>query len=155
MHMGYIDNNLVPDERIIFKTRKHLIIFLFPLVVSIFAWYSYNYMQVNPILNQLDWIPGAIALLFWIYAWLEYRFSEFAVTNKRVMMREGFFVRHANELRLSAIAQVNIDQSLLGQLLGYGVVRINAFGAADAYPIISNPAGFQKAVNEQLDKVVR
>lgn len=155
MHMGYIEKNLLSDERIIFKTRKHLIIFFFPVLVTIFAYYSYNYMQINSILNQLDWIPGAITLLFWAYTGLEYRFSEFAVTNKRVMMREGFFVRHANELRLSAISQVNIDQSIIGQILGYGLVRINAFGAYDDYPTIANPNGFQRAVNEQMDKVVR
>lgn len=79
-------------------------------------------------------------------------FSEYAVTNKRVMMREGFFFRHTNEMRLSTISQVNVNQSLLGQLLNYGIVTLMAFGAQDSYTIISQPNQFQRYINQQADK---
>jgi uncharacterized membrane protein YdbT with pleckstrin-like domain len=147
--MGYIDNNLVADEQIGFKTGKSLIIFFFPVVVAVLAAYTSHYMQANQILKPVAWVPFVIVLIYWCYALLEYGFSEFAVTNKRVMMREGFFVRRANEMRLSAISQVNIDQSILGQMFNYGVVTINAFGATDSYPVISGAVAFQRAVNEQ------
>jgi uncharacterized membrane protein YdbT with pleckstrin-like domain len=153
--MSYIDKNLLQDERIQFRTKKHLIIFFFPVVWLIFSIYATDYMRSNPFLIKLAWVPWLLALIFWGYVWLEYVTSEFAVTNKRVMMREGFFNRHANEVRLSAISQVTIDQSLIGQLLNYGVVSINAFGAFDTYTMIDKPFAFQKNVNEELDKVVR
>lgn len=152
--MSYIDNNLLPDEHILFRTRKHRIIFFFPVVWTIFSFYAANYFHNNEILINLTWIPWLLAVIFWSYVGFNYYFSEFGVTNKRVMMREGFFYRHSNEIRLAAISQVNIDQSLLGQILNYGAVSINAFGAFDAYTLIAWPSGFQKAVNEQLDKVV-
>jgi uncharacterized membrane protein YdbT with pleckstrin-like domain len=155
MRMSYIDRNLLPDERILFRTKKHFIIFLFPLAWTIFSLYATAYMQANPILVKLSWAPGAAALVFWAYAALEYVFSEYAVTNKRVMMREGFFNRHSNEMRLATISQVNVDQSLLGQMLNYGIVTLQAFGAADAYPVIARPNEFQKAVNQQLDTLTR
>ena len=87
--------------------------------------------------------------------WLEYITSEFAVTNKRIMMREGFFFRHMAEIRLNTLSQINVDQSLIGQMLGYGIVTLNAFGAFDAFTMIASPVQFQKVANEQLDKVVR
>ena len=149
--MSYIDNNLVAGERVIFRTRKHLIIFFFPILWTVFALYASTYINANPILVKVDWIPALLTVLFWGYVWLEYQFSEFAVTNKRVMMREGFFTRHANEMRLTAISQVSIDQGLIGQLLNYGIVTINAFGAADSYTMIDKPGLFQRAVNEQTD----
>jgi len=96
-----------------------------------------------------------LRFFFWAYAWLEFQFSEFAVTNKRVMLREGFFVRHANELRLRTISQVNIEQGLIGQLLNYGTVSLNAFGARDAYTIIDKPYLFQRTINEQLDRALQ
>jgi uncharacterized membrane protein YdbT with pleckstrin-like domain len=153
--MSYIDRNLLPDERILFRTRKHLIIFFFPSIWILFSIYATAYMRANIILNQLQWAPFLLGFIFLAYTWLEYTFSEFVVTSKRVMMREGFFYRHTNELRLTTISQVNVDQSLVGQLLNYGIVSINAFGAYDSYAMLDKPFLFQKYVNEQLDKLAR
>ena len=145
--MSYIDRNLLPDETILFRTQKSLVIFLFPFILAIASIYVYIYMRNNSILAIVDWVPSAIVFLIWCHLGLDYWSSEYAVTNKRVMMREGFFVRHSTEMRLSAISQVNVDQSIIGQLLDYGIVSINAFGAFDAYPTISHPILFQKYVN--------
>lgn len=149
--MSYIDRNLLADERVLFRTKKHKIIFLFPAVWLFFCFYATYYMQSNVILVHVVWAPWFMALLFWGYVGLEFYTSEFAVTNKRIMMREGFFNRHANEMRLTAISQVNVDQTIFGQMLNYGTVSINAFGAFDNYPMIDQPGKFQRAVNEQLD----
>lgn len=153
--MSYLDRNLLPDEKILFRTKKHVIIFLVPIIWTIFSIYAYSYMRTNPLLVKLDWGPWVVIFIFLGHAFLEYTFSEFAVTTKRIMMREGFFYRHSNEMRLTTVSQVNIDQSLLGQLLNYGIVSINAFGAFDAYPMIARPFVFQKHVNEQLDVLTR
>jgi len=153
--MSYIDQNLMPGERILFRTKKHIIVFFFPAVWILIAFYIYYYMLENPILIRLAWVPWLLAIVFWAYSWFDYYFSEYAVTDKRVMMREGFFTRHTNETRLSTITQVNVDQTLFGQMLNYGTVSINTFGAFDAFPVVASPFAFQKMVNEQLDKIVR
>lgn len=149
--MSYIQSNLLPDEKIVFSTKKHKIIFIYPIILTIVSVYAFTYMQANPILYKVAWAPYLVTVIFWVYSLLEYHFSEFAVTDKRVMMREGFFNRHANEVRLRAIAQVNIDQGIIGQLLNFGTVSINAFGASDAYTLIANPMAFQRAVNAGLE----
>lgn len=149
--MSYIDRNLIAGERILFRTKKHFIIFFFPAAWTIFAIYASRYMETQPFLNQLVWVPGAIALFLWAYYGLEYLFSEYVVTDKRIMMREGFFFRHTNEMRINTISQVNVDQSLLGQLLNYGILRIQAFGAQDYFTTISRPGEFQRSVNQQAD----
>ena len=153
--MSYIDKNLIADESILFRTKKHTIIFFFPVVLMLISVFASKPIQSNFILVKIHWVPWLITLIFWVYVWLEYVTSEYAVTNKRVMMREGFFNRHVNEMRLSAISQVSVDQSLVGQILNYGMVTINAFGAFDSFSMIADPATFQKYVNEQLDKVVK
>lgn len=153
--MSYIDRNLLPDERVLFRTKKHLIIFLFPVILLILTIYIVDYMHNDPILNKVEFVPWFVTLVYWAYVGLDYFFSEYAVTNKRVMMREGFFYRHSNEMRLATISQVNVDQSLLGQLLNYGTVSINAFGAFDSYSMVSHPFDFQKYVNQQLDTLVK
>lgn len=153
--MSYIDKNLLPDEQVIFRTKKSKLIFFYPLILLVFCGYATTYILSNPILEKIVLAPWVVVVIFWAYVGLEYLTSEYAVTNKRVMMREGFFTRHANETRLSAISQVNVEQSLLGMLLNYGIVSLNAFGAFDSFPMIARPFLFQKAVNEQMDKVVR
>lgn len=153
--MGYIDRNLLPDEQILFRTKKSLIIFLLPAAWTVFSFYAVPYMQTNMFLEKLSFIPWLVAALWWSYYGIEYLSSDFVVTTKRVMMREGFFNRHATELRIATVSQVNVDQSLLGQLLNYGLLAINAFGAFDVYSYISNPYGFQKAINEQLNRLSR
>lgn len=152
--MSFIEKNLLPNEKIVFQTKKSLVIFAFPAAWTVFAGLSTEYMNANDILRQVSWVPWLMAIIFWSYVWLEYVTAQFAVTNKRVMMREGFFVRHAMELRLSAISQVNVDQSLIGQILNYGTIALNAFGASDAFTMIAQPLVFQKTVNSQLDKIV-
>lgn len=153
--MGYIDKNLLPGEQIIFRTRKHLIIFFYPLLVALLCAYFTSFMQANAILMNVAWAPAVVAFIFGFSVWLNYITSDFAITDKRVMMREGFFYRHANEVRIATISQVNVDQSLLGQILNYGTVSINTFGAFDAYTLIAKPMLFQKYVNGQLDKIAK
>lgn len=153
--MNYIDRNLVADERILFRTKKHLIIFFYPIVLLIFTIYAANYMAGNVILAQVQWAPWVVTLIFWAYTWIEYQTSDFAVTNKRVIMREGFFNRHMAEMRLSTISQVNIDQGIIGQMLNFGTISLHAFGAMDAFTMLARPNEFQKFVNEQLDKIVK
>ncbi len=153
--MGYVDRNLLSDERILFHTRKHYIIFFPAAVMTVLSIILTSYMHGNRILAIVEWVPWVIALILWCYEGLEYFFSEFAVTNKRVMMREGLLTRHTNEVRLATISQVNVDQSLIGQLLDYGSVSINAFGAFDAYSLIAHPVTFQQCVNEQVDQTMK
>lgn len=153
--MGYIERNLLPGERVLFRTRKHVIIFTMPCVFLILSCFATYYMLHDPILSRIVWTPWLVTGLFWAYVAVEYYASEYAVTDKRVMMREGFFNRHANELRLSTISQVNIDQSLVGQILNFGLVSINAFGSYDRFATVAKPFLFQRAVNEQLDKLVK
>jgi uncharacterized membrane protein YdbT with pleckstrin-like domain len=153
--MSYIDRNLLPGEQILYRTKKHLIVFFYPLVLTIFVVYAQSYMHNNFILARVEWVPYIVVLIFWGFVGIEYLTSEFVVTDKRIMMREGFFIRHTNELRITTISQVNVEQNLIGQMLDYGTVALNAFGAYDAFYQIAHPITFQKYANEQLDKMVK
>lgn len=147
--MSYIDNNLLQGEKILYRTKKHLIIFLAPvfwtLAIAIF------YLHPQPMINKFAFIPTIIAAIYWCNQLLMYYFSEFAITNIRIMMREGFFFRHTNDTRLAAIANITVNQSLLGQALDYGTVFINSFGGeSDPFREIDSPVKFQKLLQSQL-----
>jgi uncharacterized membrane protein YdbT with pleckstrin-like domain len=150
--MTSIEANLLSDELIQFRTKKHLIIFFFPVIAVIISLYAYQYMHANSILTKVEWAPALIALIYFTSVWLDYITSQFVVTNKRIMMREGFFYRHSAELRINTISQMNVEQSLIGQIFDYGEISMSAFGAADTFTMIAHPLTFRKNANEQLDK---
>src|SRR5580765_2087823 len=140
--MSYIEKNLLPDEQIAFRTKKHLIIFLMPMVWT--AITVFFFLNTNPIIAKLAIAPAVVALFSWASQWLNYVTSAFVVTNKRVMLKEGFFFRHANEMRLTTITNVAINQSLLAQMLNYGTVVISGFGGTDdVFTQIDQPFEFQ------------
>jgi uncharacterized membrane protein YdbT with pleckstrin-like domain len=151
--MSYVERNLLGDEKVIFMTKKHLIIFFIPAAVTLVALIAIPFMTHNPILRGLEWLPWTVALILWAYAGLEYWTSEFAVTNQRILMREGFFYRHASDMRLHSISQINVVQDPIGQLLKYGTISLNAFGAYDDFSYIAHANEFKNAVNEQLYKI--
>jgi uncharacterized membrane protein YdbT with pleckstrin-like domain len=152
--MSALDTKLLAGEEIIYRTKKHWIVFFTPLIWTLGT--IFLLFNSNPIIFKLAACPGLLALLTWINQILIYITSEFAITNKRVMMKEGFFVLHASELRLSTVSNMTVNQSLLGQILGYGIVVINPFGgSADVFRDILNPFEFQKRTQAELDKVVR
>lgn len=152
--MGYIDKNLLPDERILYRTKKNKIIFLTPaFLTGICCLFLFN---SNPFVVKITFIPAIAALFSWMYEWLDYFTSEYAITTKRILMKEGFFFRHANDTRISTIANVSVNQSLLGQALDYGTVIINTYGgSADPFTEIDQPIKFQRVLQEQVDKVTR
>lgn len=147
--MSYIQNNLVPNEKILFRTRKSLIIFIAPIFFTLLALFFL--LNSNPFVQKAAILVVIAAGCYWIHQLLMYYFSEFAVTNIRIMMREGFFVRHTNDTRLATLANITVNQSLVGQLFNYGTIFIHSFGgASDPFRDIHQPLEFQKILQEQL-----
>lgn len=147
--MSYLDKNLLENEKILFRTKKHWIVFFpaaFWACVTIFCFYF-----THPILQKIIFFPAIMTVLYLCNTLLVYYFSEFAITNIRIIMREGFFFRHINDTRLSAIATVNVVQGLIGQVLDYGTVLINSFGGeSDPFRDIDSPIKFKNILQEQL-----
>lgn len=152
--MASIYKQLLPDEKIVFRTKKHIMLFLVPALMTLFALgfllSSNRYVQIAAS------IPAIAALFSWLNQYLIYVTSDFVITTKRVIMKEGFFYKHTNNTRLSTIANVSMDQSLLGQFLNYGTIILHAFGGdSDPFTQIAAPNDFQKALQMQLDRLVK
>ena len=64
---------------------------------------------------------AALLVLRAVWAWERTRF---VVTTEKVYVVNGTLHRRAKAVRLQAVDAVEIDQSLLGQLFGYGTVVV-------------------------------
>ena len=110
---NYINNNLIKDEYLIYETNYHWILYF----------------------NHL--IPSIITL--GIYPYLISKFSEFGITNKRLIIKTGILSRKTLELNLSKIESVNVNQSIFGRILG---------GTKEYFVSIKNPLEFRRKFQE-------
>ena len=75
--------------------------------------------------------------------------SEFAITNKRVIVKTGLVARETLEMNLQMIESVNVDQSVLGRILGYGdLVIVGTGGTKETFKDIRKPITFRKRFQE-------
>jgi hypothetical protein len=52
--------------------------------------------------------------------------TEIGVTSDRVIVKRRFLARHTDEIQLSAIEEINVDQGLFGRLLDFGRIHCRA-----------------------------
>jgi uncharacterized membrane protein YdbT with pleckstrin-like domain len=61
-----------------------------------------------------------LATAFLLYAYLRVLATEYLVTSSRIYARYGIVARSITQARPEAVAAVNVEQGILGRLLGYG-----------------------------------
>ena len=125
--MGYIEDNLMKDEKILASARIHWM----DLVVGIIFFWVFL-------------IPLFSALSRWAS-------TELAVTTHRAIGKQGLLRRHATDLTLDKVQNVTIDQSILGRIFNYGSVRITTAGESTNFAGIAQPAVFKRAVTDQME----
>jgi uncharacterized membrane protein YdbT with pleckstrin-like domain len=75
--------------------------------------------------------------------------DEFVVTNKRIIVKTGIFSRRTLEMNLNKIESVNVDQGIVGRMLGYGTITIiGTGGTRESFPDIANAVEFRKRFQE-------
>ncbi len=78
--------------------------------------------------------------------------AELAITSKRAIAKIGFIRRHTVELNHSKVESFNVDQSLLGRMLGYGTVVINGTGGGKtSISNIDAPLDFRREAMQTID----
>lgn len=96
--------------------------------------------------------PAVIALLLLGAAWLRRHSSEFAVTNKRVIIKLGVTTTRSMELLLPKIEGITVTQSLWGRMFGFGeIVVTGSGGTQEPFDGIQSPLDFRQAVQAATD----
>lgn len=146
--MSYIDKILLSDEKLIYRSHPHWIIFFRPvisLLLAICAFYGGLFLIAD--------LAGLITFLGYLSALMVYYTSEFAITNQRVISKSGFIRRYSFENALNRIEGVEVEQSILGRLLDYGTIRIRGVGgSAELFPTVPNPLLFRHKVQTQIQR---
>ena len=148
--MGYVDNNLLPGETVEYRAHLHPVIFLQSAAFAVIGIALALYRMPGEGLGLLR-VLGLVLLLYaaviGIGRAILYVSSEFAITNKRVLIKVGFIHRHTLEMLLGKVETVRVDQGLLARLLGYGTIVVTGTGGTnEPFKSIANPLEFRKQV---------
>lgn len=149
--MGYVEDQLLPGERVKYRAHLHKLIFILPGLFVLLA-------IVGAILTftAADSVWGALALLVLgaiplLIALIKYKSSEFAVTDKRVIIKVGFIKRRTLETMLGKVEGIGVEQGVLGRLFGFGTMTVTGTGGTkEPFPNIARPLEFRRQVQGQV-----
>ena len=141
--MSYVQKQLADGESINFQTTLHPIIFLWAVVVVV----------VGAGLLAFNLTAGgmtiSLGLLLALSNWITYKASEFAVTNRRVIIKTGLVSRKTIETLLTKVEGIQVDQGILGRMLDYGTLTVTGTGGThEPFKMIRHPLEFRKQVQE-------
>jgi len=141
--MGYVESNLMAGEQVILQTRIHGIVFLPPAVVILLGVGLF----MMPVAGLLVLLVGVVMLAG---AWIRHWTSEFAVTDRRVIIKVGLISRQTIEINMSKVESVEVRQGILARLLNYGtIVVIGTGGTKEPFDMTDEPLAFRRAVQSQ------
>ena len=121
---SYVDTSLIRDENVVYEAKNHWIIFI--------SLKSFLTLFISPLIE--NWT------------------SEYAITNKRVIIKLGLISRKTLEMNLSKIESVNVEQSIFGRILGYGAITIiGTGGTRETFSDLANPIQFRRVFQECVD----
>lgn len=145
--MSYITRHLLPGEQVTYRTRLHWKLYLGPLALVLLVLLPLTILAVSSEQPLLALVPGVAALGVLLAAFIRRRTSEFAVTNKRVILKLGVLNVRSVELLLPKIEGIAVTQSLAGRLFGFGaIVLTGSGGTQEPFTGIQAPLDFRQAV---------
>ncbi len=143
--MGYVEDSLMPGETVLYRTKLH--------------WVAYGGASALGLIALISVAAGvavvggfflALAIVAAVVASVAVSSSEFAVTNKRVLIKVGWLNRRSLEILLSKVESIGVEQGLGGKIMGYGTIVVKGTGGTDEpFKNIAAPFEFRKRVQEQ------
>jgi len=165
MHrMRYIDRNLTAGETVVYETRLHWIVMLRSIIQAIIAvllaggilYYAFSSTGAPD--DQMHLMEGGAAVLIIIAVILlvagatRRNATEMAVTNHRVIVKVGLVGRRTVELLLSKIESIEVQETGLGRMLGYGtIVLVGTGGTPEPFNRVAHPLEFRSKVQQQIE----
>jgi uncharacterized membrane protein YdbT with pleckstrin-like domain len=136
---SYIDSALIKEEKVVY-TGKTSLWSLVPLIVIGFLFLL------------LDWY--GLGLIFWLVAFIRYKTTELAVTDKRVIAKFGFISRQTIELNINKVESIQVRQGIVGRICDFGSLVVSGAGNPQApIPNISKPMEFRRVFMETQDQI--
>ena len=160
-------SNLLPGENLVLKDHPHWVVLIKSVWVPIVAVVLVVIADFTILLdNYNSWnLPqrfrtfltlGVVALagLWLIVVWIRWQSTTYTLTDQRIKIETGVFGRQEKIIPIDRVQDCTTKTSLLGRMLGYGRVEVDAAGAqgAEVLDHLPNPGSFRDQVFMQTEK---
>ena len=156
-------SNLLPGENLILKEHPHWVVLiksvLIPVVLVILVVIA-DFTVLGPdhyvphLRTYLSLGVVALALLWLIVVWIRWQSTTYTLTDQRIKIETGVFGRQEKVIPIDRVQDCTTRMSVMGRMLGYGRVEIDAAGAQGAEVLnhLPNPGSFRDQVFMQSEK---
>jgi len=135
--MRYVRRVLQPGETIVYATKLHWLIYVQTillliacLIIAGAGLFTSDNQSITLALEIAAIIFAVLALSTGLRAFIRRATTELAVTDHRVIYKSGLLSRHTIEMNRDKVESVDVDQSLLGRIFGYGTVIVRGTGGS-------------------------
>lgn len=109
----------------LYQAQLHPIVFFQPMVLIavavVLAWFY-------PWLNMVCYMLLMVGLVWLAMGALDFKCTKMLVYPSQVSLQAGWLVRNRTDIPVNKIESVDIRQSILGSLLGFGEIIITGSG---------------------------
>lgn len=136
--MSYFEKIREPGETIEYDRKLHWVIYLpskiYVLIALVFFYEAFGSGITDPVWVHIICMPAILFLiggvLSFLSAFIKRATTEIIVTDRRAIIKRGLIARKTIEINMSKVESVDISQSILGRLFGYGTVLIRGTGSS-------------------------
>jgi uncharacterized membrane protein YdbT with pleckstrin-like domain len=151
--MSYVAQVLQPGEEVIAATRIHwwflwrrTLVFVVAAAVLVGAA-SAQQGAAQQALLALAAVALVLGLVLAIGPAITRATTELAVTNRRIIHKTGLIRRHTIEMSRAQVESVDVEQGLLGRMLGFGDITVRGTGTTfEPFRYIAGPLQFRSAI---------
>jgi uncharacterized membrane protein YdbT with pleckstrin-like domain len=155
--MSYIQKNLMANERIVFSTKLNWTLYIKPLAIILIGilFFAESLDSLNRfLLYSIGIIFLCTGGLSALLTYLKVKTFEFAVTNKRVLIKHGILRTRSFEILMNKVEAIYVEQNVIDRIVNSGTIIIKGTGGSQN-PLrnVDNPFQFRIAVNEQIENL--
>jgi uncharacterized membrane protein YdbT with pleckstrin-like domain len=124
---------------------------LFVLAVLLLSWGSDSSVKD---FSQVVWLLLLLGWLVWlVLQYFSWQFTQFVVTNRRVIYRTGVVRRHGVEIPMGRVNNINFSQGVWERIIGAGDLIIESAGTdgTTRFTNVRHPDGVQQEIYRQME----
>jgi uncharacterized membrane protein YdbT with pleckstrin-like domain len=152
--MSYVSRTLGKSEKILFSTGYHWLYWLGvalltgPFIVIALAGIPYQTREIFLLLLT------AIPFVYGVFRFVHGIALEIAVTTDRFVKKSGLISIKTEEVSLDKIEEVNIEESIVGRIFGYGTIFVHGTGAGNIrVNLVRDPVNLRREIQTAREQV--
>jgi len=161
--MSYIERNLLPGEKVMYKTRLHWSVLIGSVLLALlFAGAGVALLlagvpatsgqELKAVETYTAYAFFFLSACFLLHGQIKRNATEMAVTNRRLVIKTGLMSRRTIELLLGRVESIQVQETFMGRMVGYGTVIVHGTGGTpETFHKIAHPLEFRRQIEQQVE----